>query len=134
MASTFLNVVEPGSLVASRFKERPCVVRGLFIPLNGVVVGAVKPFLLPVIAAVGVVAFPAIAGYKSCKGRHDEAKNYFQAWQLSVVTTLFCAAFLMVTGFALSPKVSIGLMAGIIAASIAFHIYRTENVLHSHLS
>jgi|GEM_PF-6105472 len=130
MAATFLKAVDPISEVVPYLKNYPRVVMGVVLPLNGVVLGAIKPFLLPVVGVVGSVVFPILAGIKSCRGDHEEAKKYFRAWQISVVTVAACFAFIMVTGFVAPPKVGIGLMASVIACSIAFHVFRTVSLLH----
>lgn len=130
----FLNVVDPVSFGIRKsecLKGHSNAARAAFIPLNGAVVGLVKPLLLPVISAVGVVAFPIMAVIRTCQGRADDATAHFQAWQISIVTVAACFAFLMVTGFHLPAKTSIGLMAGIMATSIAFHVYRTESALNA---
>ncbi len=130
MAATFLRAVDPISEAVTYLKHYPKVVMGVVLPLNGVVVGAIKPFLLPVVGIVGAVVFPILAGIKSCRGDHEGSKKYFRAWQISVVAVAACFAFIMVTGFVAPPKVGIALMACVISCSIAFHVYRTISALH----
>ncbi|MCH9610807.1 MAG: hypothetical protein S4CHLAM81_10140 [Chlamydiales bacterium] len=98
-------------------------------PCNGVVVGLVKPPFLPAIAAVGAIAFPILAGISSCRGEHNKAKNYFHAWQFSVLTLALSALFLLAIGYSGKPKLTIGLISGLIASSIAFHLFRTAHAL-----
>ena len=130
MAATFIRAVDPISEGITRLNNYPNCARATCIPFNGVIVGTLKPLVLPVISALGMVLFPIMAGYHSYRGNHAEAKNYFHAWQISVLVTAACFAFLMFTGFVTPPKIAIGLMAGVMACSIAFHVYRTEAALH----
>lgn len=130
MLKPFFIAVDPISEGLKRVDHHKSCARALCLPLNGVVMGAIKPLALPVISALGMLFFPIMAGIKSCQGKHQEARDYFFSWQACVLTAIASFGFLMMTGFVTPPKVSIGLMAAVMSVSIAFHLYRTERALH----
>ncbi len=86
------------------------------------VTGFLKPFLAPIIAAIGTVVMPILACIRVCKGDSEGAKGYFKAWRVCFLTLIGATAFMLTTAYFLPLIASTALVVSLCALSIIFHV------------
>lgn len=85
--------------------------------------GLLKPFLVPIIAAVGLLILPIIAAAKF-KGDRESAKGHLKAWGFCFLTIGATVAFFSLTTFYMPLVWSSAVVASICALSIILHVYK----------
>ncbi len=84
--------------------------------------GIIMPFLSPLLAALGFILMPILAGVVACMGDSKGAKGYLQAWGVSVFTLAASVAFMSLTTFYLPLIWSSVLAISLIGLSVILHV------------
>lgn len=86
--------------------------------------GLLKPFLCPLIAALGIVLMPIKAGVASCRGDVEGTKGYLEAWVFCILTVAATVAFLAVTTYFMPLIWSSSLGVVMVALSVILHVQK----------
>lgn len=103
------------------YKDYPIASRVVAIPV-ATVVGFIKPFFFPVVAAVGIVVLPVIAAIRHF--RKGDASAWLGAWVFSILATGSCVAFMAISAFYLPLVASASIFMSALTISIFVHVYR----------
>lgn len=95
------------------------------------VTGFIKPFIGPVIAALGLIIMPIKAGIASYKGDVEGTKAYLKAWGFCALTVGGTIAFMGVTGFCMPLVVSATIVVAIVALSVIMHVQKAMREVSS---
>ncbi len=109
------------------YTKHPLSSRMTMISVNAVF-GFIKPFLLPITAAVAVVVQPILAGYNYFwKGESQNAKQWLKAWCFSVLALSGIAAFMAVSACHMTLLQGTALVVTGCTVSIIIHVYRVSH-------
>jgi len=86
--------------------------------------GLLKPFLAPLIAALGLVLMPIMAGVASQKGDVEGTKGYLKAWGFCALTIGATVAFMAITTYFMPLLWSSALVVVIVTLSVIFHVQK----------
>ncbi|MFN0065967.1 MAG: DUF5422 family protein [Chlamydiales bacterium] len=127
--SDFCDPISWGLERSKTAQKYNCICKSACLPFNGMVIGLIKPLLAPIIAAIGLVVFPIMAVIRALQGREADTKAHFQAFFVSIIVIAAVVGFVMISGNYLKLKTSLGVVSAVMAASVAFHVYRTASAL-----
>ncbi|MCH9628032.1 MAG: hypothetical protein S4CHLAM2_16820 [Chlamydiales bacterium] len=118
----------------SQFEARPVSSRVAAVTV-ATITGLVKPFILPLITAVGLLLLPVTAGLKAKNGDYQGAKNHLKAWVFCVLISGAIVAFLAVTTYHMPLVWSSATFVSMCALSIILHVRKAliykENINYS---
>jgi hypothetical protein len=86
--------------------------------------GLFKPFLCPLIAALGLVLMPIKAGIASHRGDVEGTKSYLKAWGFCFLTVAGTFTFLTVSTYFMPLLWSSALVVVIVTLSVIFHVQK----------
>ena len=84
--------------------------------------GIMKPFLIPLIAAIGIILMPILAGIALYRGDKEAARSYLGAFGACVLILGACAAYLYVSAYHMPLNVSVAVSVCLVALSVILHI------------
>ncbi len=106
---------------SSQFEAYPVSAR-VAAATTAAITGLAKPFILPLITAVGLLLLPLTAGIKAKNGDYEGAKNHLKAWGCCVLILGATALFLGVTTYQMPLVWSSATFVSMCALSIILHV------------
>lgn len=118
--------VQNSQMAKRWYVKYPLASRTTVIGAN-TVLGFIKPFLLPVIAAVGVIVQPIIATVQYCKGNSQEGAKWLKSSCFSLLALGGVAAFMVISAYHMTLMQGAAVVITGCALSIIIHVYRVSD-------